>query len=268
MKIIERYIARLVALWIVWFWFPALDLLSAVVDTFVPGFNVPRLWYWAIPAIGFVVVNVKLFADQEAEKQALQMKLDEYEDTRADIRFKKFKDYVHISYSQRKSPFSDLDVAIEYHTHLDKNGMPGWIIIGALLKGMKKSEEPGDIHFEIAEWELPKRFEIDQHASGDFRWQNHSPIHRLEKWYDDFQALFELPVKIRLREDVQIFASDLHSLGNYRIVIRYHTSRGIDSESKQHELVLSGDFRELQHDLCKKWTDWNFPELAKLANCS
>jgi hypothetical protein len=52
-------------LWVIGFWIFALDALGLVIDTFVPSFSPPRWVYWAIPAIGFLVANVKLFSDQE-----------------------------------------------------------------------------------------------------------------------------------------------------------------------------------------------------------
>ncbi len=51
-------------LWIIWFWFVALDALGLIIATFEPSFSPPRWVYWAIPALGFVAANVKLFNEQ------------------------------------------------------------------------------------------------------------------------------------------------------------------------------------------------------------
>ena len=65
-SVTTRYLLRFLQLWLFWFWFVALDAVGLIVDTFVPGFSPPRWVYWAIPGIGFVVANVKLFSDQES----------------------------------------------------------------------------------------------------------------------------------------------------------------------------------------------------------
>lgn len=64
-SILVRYLIRLVRLWLFWCWFVALDALGLVVDTFFPDCSPPRWIYWTIPILGFLLANVKLFADQE-----------------------------------------------------------------------------------------------------------------------------------------------------------------------------------------------------------
>jgi hypothetical protein len=86
MKVIDvliRYLVRFLGLWIIWFWFFALDGLGLVIDTFVPAFSPPRWLYWAIPAIGFLIANVKLFAEVESKEQQLQSRIAELESSLA-----------------------------------------------------------------------------------------------------------------------------------------------------------------------------------------
>lgn len=65
-SVTARYLRRFIQLWLVWFWFAALDSVGLIVDTFVPGFSPPRWVYLAIPGIGFLVANMRLFSDQES----------------------------------------------------------------------------------------------------------------------------------------------------------------------------------------------------------
>lgn len=74
-RVSTKYLVRLLKLWIIWFWFLALDGLGLIVDTFIPGFSPPRWLYWVIPAVGFLVANVKLFAEMESEMQTLQNRI-------------------------------------------------------------------------------------------------------------------------------------------------------------------------------------------------
>ncbi len=77
-KFLPRYLVRMLELWVIWFWFFALAALGLVIDTFVPAFSPPRWVYWAlIPGIGFLVANVRLFAECEVEKRLLQNRIDE-----------------------------------------------------------------------------------------------------------------------------------------------------------------------------------------------
>jgi hypothetical protein len=75
----KTYLVRFIELWIVWFWFFALDGLGLVVDTFVPGFSPPRWLYWLIPVVGIITANVKLFTEVEGEKRILQNRIAELE---------------------------------------------------------------------------------------------------------------------------------------------------------------------------------------------
>jgi hypothetical protein len=49
-----------------------MDVLAFFADPYIPGFSFPKEVYWAMPLVGFVVANVKLFAEVESEKQLLQ----------------------------------------------------------------------------------------------------------------------------------------------------------------------------------------------------
>jgi len=62
-SIIKEYLIRFLRLWLFWFWFVALDIVSFIVDIFV--LNFPRWIYLVIAGSGFIVVNIKMFADQE-----------------------------------------------------------------------------------------------------------------------------------------------------------------------------------------------------------
>jgi hypothetical protein len=266
MEIFKSYLVRFLKLWIFWFWFVVLDGLGLLIDTFVPTFSPPKWLYGIIPAIGFLVASVKLFAELESEKQLLQRRIDELEDARANIRFKKLEIFSFIASDQRSSPFPDLKVKLG-SSFLDKTGLPGWVVIGAYLKGEKKSHERGELVWKIAETSLPPLFIFDGSNKGEFQWPSGCPFTKIDGWKDDFEARYELPLRIGQRDDARLFAHSLSSLDSYRVVIRYWTSRGIDSESKPHSLVLEGDFQELREELCEKWRSWGFSELAQIAKC-
>jgi hypothetical protein len=266
MRVLTRYLHRFLKLWLFWFWAPALDVLAFFADPYIPDFSFPREVYWVIPLLGFVWANVKLFAELESEKQLLQSHIDELEDARANIRFKELEIFSFIASDQRSSPFPDLKVKLG-SSFLDKTGLPGWVVIGAYLKGEKKSHERGELVWKIAETSLPPLFIFDGSNKGEFQWPSGCPFTRIDGWKDDFEARYELPLRIAQRDDARLFAHSLSSLDSYRVVIRYWTSRGIDSESKPHCLLLEGDFQELREELCEKWKSWGFSELAQIAKC-
>jgi hypothetical protein len=65
----------------------------------------------------------------------------------------------------------------DHYTFLDENGLPGWIVIGALLEGEKKSLERGELLWEIAETSLPSLFVFGENNEENFsgQMQIHSP---------------------------------------------------------------------------------------------
>jgi hypothetical protein len=267
MRVIGEYLRRFLRLWLFWFWAPVLDVLTFLADPYIPGFSFPREIYWAVPLLGVVVANIRLFAEVESEKQSLQDRIDEFEDMRADIRFKKLEDFYYTPSSQAQSPFPGLKVKLDYYTLLDENGLPGWIVIGAYLEGEKKSWERGELIWEIIEADLPPFLALDESNKGQFQWANMCPFTKIDDWKDDFEARYEVALQITQRGDPLSFARSLSSPGFYRVVIHYWTKRGIDSKSKTHSLVLEGDLDELRLELCKKWSTGKFDELATAAGC-
>ena len=261
--ILKRYLCRFLKLWIIWCWFLALDGLGLVIDTFVPAFSPPRWLYWAIAAFGFLAANVKLFAEQESEKQKLQGRINEFEDTRADIHFKKKEDFCYpasIHYScfvSGKKGYHDSEV-------LYRDGLPIGVIIGAHLEGWKWSDEPGKPISKIAEVDLPPLFDLLN--EGSFQNPKGVTLDRIEGFSYGLPARYELPIKITV-EDPRSFAQRLNSVDSYRVVIQYYTKRVDDSESTSHLLTLEGDFQEFRDEICEKWKGWGFSELAQLAEC-
>lgn len=73
------YFIRFIHLWIYWFWFLALDIISLVIDTFSPGYSVARWVYGLVPAIGFIIANIKLYAELRAENSSLLERLNTFE---------------------------------------------------------------------------------------------------------------------------------------------------------------------------------------------
>ena len=78
-RYLPKYFIKILEAWIVWVWFPALDALGLVVETFMPTFSPPREIYWLIPGVGFVVANVKLLLDYENKLKAYEYQAPEYE---------------------------------------------------------------------------------------------------------------------------------------------------------------------------------------------
>jgi len=139
MKVVQvtvRYLVRLLKLWIIWFWFLALDGLGLIVDTFAPGFSPPRWLYWVIPAVGFVIANIKLFAEMESEIQALQSHIADLLDAKAKLTpafalgGKKLSDHIvlptrsakHIQVEELAKWFASFEGHLEY---LLSQGFPG-----------------------------------------------------------------------------------------------------------------------------------------------
>jgi len=79
-KLVFKYISKFFQLWLIWFWFFVLDFLGLIIDTFVPSFSPPQWLYLIIPAIGFVIANIKMFYNHEQEKAQLTKHIKELED--------------------------------------------------------------------------------------------------------------------------------------------------------------------------------------------
>lgn len=266
MDIFRKYFGRLLKIWITWVFIiqDVFGLFALVMFFFNPGSSFP---WWVSWLFGFSIIvtfggaNLVLFAQLESEKQELQDRINEYEDTRANIFFKKTEDHLR-PVSKHSDSFPHGERAFHQHSdYLREDGLPIGIIIGAELKGTKRSEEPGDLIWEITEIDLPPKLVASD--KGSFRWPTGSPFDRIEKFRYEFDAKYELPIKIE--QDLRSFAQSLSSLGSYRIVIEYRTRR-FDSESETHFLILEGDFRQFRDEICKQWERW-FSELAQLAKC-
>lgn len=65
-SLLRGYFSRFLKLWVFWFWFAILDVIGLISTIFI-SFDPPRIWYFIMPAIGFVVANIKLYADDQAE---------------------------------------------------------------------------------------------------------------------------------------------------------------------------------------------------------
>jgi len=274
MDILRKYFSRLGK---AWYGFVGLFLTLFELGRFTTGALIldssPPWWESAFVVVFgvalFFLANLQVFRESEAEKRRLESYIDEIEDTRANIRFKHNKCWSDFPSYHKESPFPDLKLELNQQPFLDESGLPGWVRIGADLKGEKKSDESGELVWEMVEANLPPIFAIDESNKGSFQWMRGGglPIEKIKDWKDDFDAVFELPLRIADREDPHRFARTMRTLGSYRIVINYHTLRGIDSESKSHSLILEGDFQELRDQLCEAWKGWGFAELAELADC-
>lgn len=90
-KYLPKYLDRLLKAWVVWIWSPALEVLTLIVDTFVPSFSPPRWLYVVIAGVGFVIANVKLLLESEKRLGAYEYQAPEYEldVTRVDPRLPK-----------------------------------------------------------------------------------------------------------------------------------------------------------------------------------
>lgn len=84
-RYLPKYFVKILEVWVVWVWFPALDVLGLVADYFVPTFSPPRWVYWVIASGGFVVANVKLLLDYEEKLGAYEYQAPEYELRVADV---------------------------------------------------------------------------------------------------------------------------------------------------------------------------------------
>lgn len=265
MKYVKSYFSSILKLWLFWAWGGIIAFIGGVVDLYNPNYDFPREIYWRIIIAALLIANIKLYSD-------LRQKLDAYEDTRANIRFIKTEDVVTLaSYHGRGSspPYPDLAVKIDNHSGLDSNGLPAWIQFWAHLEGENKRNEGGEIQWEIKSVKLPSCFLWEQNAQDGFTWKfdTQSVFTGVDGWKDKFTAHFVVNIKIVNLEEPQEFARQLRSLSPYRVEVEYWTLRGIDNKSPKHMLVLEGDFSGLYYDLCKKWNEWRFPELAKLAGC-
>ncbi len=277
MGVVKRYTLGLLGNWInrILVAFDVLGIVLFFLLAFVPDFKAPWWEPWLVVGIiilFFFVANVRLFAEVEFEKEQLHDLINAYEDTRADICFKKLESYCYVPYSSRYCPFPDLKAEIDRPSGLDNQGLPGWVVLGTQLEGMNQSQEFGRLKLEIVDMDLPSLLVFDETAPGHFFYGHGGGymgqrVDTIDGWRDPFPARYELPLRIAERDSPHIFVQQLNSLKSYRIEINYWTQRGIDEASKNHLMIVEGDLGELRREICEKWNNEGLGELAKLADC-
>jgi hypothetical protein len=221
---------------------------------------------WLARRIGAVIFVLSFSWANFILYRKLKGRIDEYEDTRANIRFTKEKDFCCRA-SHHSRYFSHEGKSIHQSEILYRNGLPIGVITGAELKGWNWSEECGHLVWKITEVDLPPLFNLPKSGEGSFQWELRGDVSfdRIKGFHYAFEARYKLPIEIA-EQDPRSFAQGLSSVSSYRIVIQYHTKRVDNTESKPHYLTLKGDFQEFRDEICKQWKNW-FKELAQLAEC-
>lgn len=258
LKITGAYLKRFFQLWFIWFWFVALDAIGLIFDTFVPTVSPPRWLYWFIPAIGFVIANIKLFYDNEIEKDTLINKIRGYEAYEANIKLEAINPIFSHSQGSRQSPFPDVPRS---PGGFNQQGLPDWGSLSVRIRFVNIGHESGKPIVEINESkvELPSLFK--NHYNVTF--YEPSKIDGREEQSHDLY--FDVPIR---ENDPTAFALALKDLvksnKRYRIAIRYWTRR-IDGESEPRHLWIEGDFTYFYQEIMEYWDGFGFKELASIA---
>ena len=248
-----QYFQQLLHLWLYWFVFPILDLVLLVSDHLVPAVSVPPIAYWILLAIGFLLANVKLFADQ-------QDRISELEATQADICVTLRGSAFDHSHSGRRPPFPDVRETGPYG--FDAQGMPGWAELWATLEIENVGYEPGELVLEVVRprTKLPGLFAVDERNNG---WFHGGPLRSVEA-RDHITVQWCLDIRIT-EQDPGAFAQALQSLSTYRVVLQYHTRR-IGGESGPSTLVIEGDFSDFRRNVLEHWNGFGFSHLVQLVS--
>ena len=222
---------------------------------------------WLARRIGAVIFVLSFSWANFILYRKLKGRIDEYEDTRANIRLRNIKDLCYAA--SINSPYFPRKGKTFHQTsdHLHKNGLPIGLVIAAELRLAKQSSEYGGFDWQITKVDMPEFFSLLEIGKDSFRWgRDGAPLVEVTRSIDGAMAICELPVKITV-EDPRSFAESLSSLGSYRIVIKYCTIRIDDSKSKTYSLKLEGDFQGFRDKICRSWINCGLGKLAQLAEC-
>jgi hypothetical protein len=238
-----------------------LGLITFITGHFKPDLSFPTWVFWLFLAFAFITflgANVKLFADNEAEKLLLQRRIDELEATEANISLKFVEAGFYPSHSGIPSPFPDIEID---QFGFDKRGLPGWASIRAKLLIKNTGYEDGELVWELdrAKTNLPPLFALDEEYDGEF---DKGPLAWIGPRQKPFSVSWKLYVRIA-EQDPHSFAQGIGSLDNYSVVLNYRTRR-IDGESPQRSITITGDFQEFRAKVLEHW-EWRHRDLADLA---
>jgi hypothetical protein len=248
MRILLSYLSDLLRLWIFWLWFLALDIIGLLVNTFYPDFTPPQWIYLAIPVIGFVIANFVLY-------KQLRLQIAERESYEANIHLQ-VKNSLFSYYRGTLSPSPFPELKIEDHG-LQKNGLPGGMLIIIDLEGENIGHEPGELVLGIdrSQTNLTNLFALKE---GQDQLQSIRVDAR-----KSFSAQRTLFVDI-IERDAQSFAQALRSVHYYQVVGNYWTKR-IGGNSEARTLAIKGDFDKFRQNLIQHWESYSFSDLANIA---
>jgi len=250
-KFIGRYLSRFLQLWLFWFWAPVLDVLAFLSDPYIPGFSFPREVYLAIPIIGFIVTNIRLFAEQ---KQLIE-KLDAQE-ANLEVAIISTEIYVtHLSPSKFDFVPHDIRGDQRYNDQgFDGNGIPASVIISTELLVTNAGRQPGLLSWRIdrSKTRLPSLFKFREDPSrvDENGFFEGIPVDTIEG-KTRHRGFWHLRLDV-VEQNPHVFAQKLPTLNNYRIFMRYHTDR-IGSISESRELVIEGSFENFRRQVIHYW---------------
>lgn len=246
LEVFGRYMYRFLRVWIFWIWAPALEVLGIVIFYLVPTFSPPRWLFWAIALAGFVVANLKLFAEYESEKRSLENRIAELEAKEADIllevKSKSTPQFRISSYSPSDHTLPDLGT-ISARLRLENIGKEKGKLV---YDGIDKDET--DLSPLLAFYE----------NNGD---RFESPLPEFIDGGKGDDASWLVGVKVTA-PDSDSLARALSSFEGYSIVINYHTRRIGGKTSRQRTLTIEGNFRQR---ILEYWKQISRNDLVKLA---
>lgn len=201
----------------------------------------------AILFLSFLIANFKAYynlAEKISEGAEIRLSVIEH-------------GFVH-SHSSR-SPYRDLKVG---PYGFNKNGLPGYCTLWAIIKAANVGLEKGSLEYSVEEKALkfPQIFDRS------------TVVHAME-------PVINLPARtpqlVDFRLDIRLSTDDpkefAHNIKNmirrnekYKIALKYFTIR-VDGTSKVNKLVISGSVEDLCSKVIEHWEGFNHPELVKIA---
>jgi hypothetical protein len=241
-----------------------LDVISFISDPYIPGFSFPREMYLLIPIIGFVVANIKLFADQE-------YRLAELQTTKADLNITVTKKGIYI--------LCFVPSQFDYRSFLpgeydkcgfNKVGVPGAVFISLELKIKNNGPQASELVWQVdqSKMDLPALFMIGENTSwfqeNNTYWSHENGFFEglpssIGEWVTIRQVLWHLPVEI-IEQESRTFAKKLSKLNPFRLYLNYHTDASV---SKKRTLVVELDCQELRSQVIQYWNKHGFKELSQ-----
>lgn len=263
MRWVIEYVKRLLAIWFTWLLLAA-SIIGAVlllIDARYPNFSLPQWAFWAYTGViifCFLGANVRLFANQEIEKNRLLERITKLEAREANLQITLLDFEFGPSRSQNSERLREREIDPYGY---DKDGLPDCAGVWADIEIENVGYEPGElvIDLDIDTTELPGIFTIDRNTR---LWFHNGPPTRLqERSRLSKQMMIDFTISER---NPQAFARALQTPQSYRIALKYYTRR-TGGTSQEKSLVIEGNLEHFREKVIEYWQGFRFAQLAEIA---